>query len=240
MKKQILNLSWLFVLALALPLFTQCDKNDDPVEEKKLLLVDETDGSSNMDIAVCQTSIDNLPVESLSQEEMDGILWMREEEKLARDVYLTLFTQWNAQVFENIASAEGTHFEVMRLLINRYNLTDPAAGNAAGVFTNPVIQNLYDSLTQVGSNSLVDALKVGATIEEIDILDLVDQINNIIDNQDLELIYANLLAGSRNHLRAYVKNLDRQGVTYVPQYLTQSAYDDIISEDWEQGRGNGR
>lgn len=36
----------------------------------------------------------NLPKEELNQTEIDGIMLMREEEKLAHDVYLTLHNKW--------------------------------------------------------------------------------------------------------------------------------------------------
>lgn len=40
----------------------------------------------------------------LTDAETDGILFMREEEKLARDVYLGLADPWDLRVFENIAA----------------------------------------------------------------------------------------------------------------------------------------
>ena len=90
------------------------------------------------------------------------------------------------------------------------------------------MQKLYDDLTQIGSKSWVEALKIGALIEEVDIIDLQRIVANDVDNADLAAVYANLIKGSKNHLQAFVKNLKNQGVTYVPQLLTQVEYDLIF------------
>jgi hypothetical protein len=93
----------------------------------------------------------------------------------------------------------------------------------------------------MGSESLLAGLKVGAAIEEIDILDLEEQLNNVVDNEDIKLVYNNLLRGSRNHLRAFVRNITNQGETYEPQYMNGDAYEEIIKTDMERGgKGKGK
>jgi len=87
-----------------------------------------------------------------------------------------------------------------------------------------------------GSNSLRDALEVGAAIEEIDILDLQEHMAET-DNDDITLVYENLMKGSRNHLRAFVSTLEKQGFEYASQYLSQEEYEDIISSPVERGEG---
>ena len=90
-----------------------------------------------------------------------------------------------------------------------------------------------------GSKSVADALKVGAAIEEIDIRDLQKRLAET-DNADIERVYNSLLAGSENHLRAFVSNLKTQtGETYAPQYLSQTAYNAIVTASGSQGGGNG-
>jgi hypothetical protein len=160
---------------------------------------------------------------------------MREEEKLARDVYLTLYDRWGLPIFQNIASSEATHMEAVKTLIDRYNLEDPAAGQYVGVFTNPTLQGLYDQLVEEGNRSLSSALRVGAAIEEIDILDLEERIAQT-ERADIKLVYENLMKGSRNHLRSFVSNLERrEGEVYQPQYVTQAAYDAIVAAPLERG-----
>jgi hypothetical protein len=179
--------------------------------------------------------------DELSGEEADGLLYMREEEKLARDVYLTLYETWDLPVFQNIADSEQTHMDAIRTLIDRYGLEDPVAGNAIGEFSDPTLQSLYDDLTASGQESLAAALRVGAAIEEIDIIDLEATIAQT-DEADIVRVYENLMRGSRNHLRAFVSTLDRQeGESYEPQYLEQDAYDEIVSASVERGaNGSGR
>ena len=87
----------------------------------------------------------------------------------------------------------------------------------------PRLQALYDQLVAGGSVSLVEALKVGAAIEEIDIIDLQAALA-LVDNRDIRLVYENLLSGSRNHLQAFVRALQQQGVVYTPQYLAPADY----------------
>jgi hypothetical protein len=176
---------------------------------------------------------------ALSEAEIEGILYMREEEKLARDVYLALYQKWGQPSFQNIANSEQTHTEAVLALIERYSLADPAADLPAGVFANATLQALYDQLVAEGSQSLASALRVGAAIEEIDILDLEKHVAQT-DQADIQTVYEDLLSGSYNHLRAFVSTLNRQtGEIYQPQHLDQAAYDVIVGDAIERGRGRG-
>jgi len=175
-----------------------------------------------------------MPKGTLTDLEKEGILYMREEEKLAKDVYLKLYEKWGLQIFNNIADAEETHMDAVKTLIDKYELQDPAAQNI-GEFNNPELQQLYNDLVEEGNKSLYDALKVGAAIEEIDIIDLKEYLSQT-DKEDIELVYENLMKGSRNHLRAFVKTIENQGYTYTPQYLSQEEYDEIVNSPTERGR----
>jgi hypothetical protein len=157
--------------------------------------------------------LESLPTGELSPAEEEALVFMREEEKLARDVYLFLYDQWRLPLFQNIATSEQTHSEAVAALLDRYGIADPAS-TVAGVFVNADLQSLYNQLTAQGSQSLADALKVGAEIEEIDILDLQSQLT-ITDNADIQQVFTNLLNGSYNHLRAFTSTLLNQaGETY--------------------------
>jgi hypothetical protein len=173
----------------------------------------------------------------LDANEIAALLYMREEEKLAHDVYLMLSAQWGLPIFENISQSEQSHTDSIKALIDRYNLTDPAS-NAIGVFTNPDLQDLYNILIARGNQSLRDALEVGAAIEEIDILDLENYLSQI-NNADIRQVFTNLLNGSYNHLSAFTKTLTQQeGVIYQPQYLSLDAYQAIVGAE-TVGRGRG-
>jgi len=192
----------------------------------------DADGTTQIAGGELQTQIDALPVATLSADQEAGLLQMREEEKLAHDVYVALYDQWQVQAFSNISKAELTHSEAVKVLLDRYGLDDPAAGNAAGVFTNPDLQALYDALVEQGSASLVAALTVGATVEDLDIADLQSLATQA---PDIQLVYDNLEKGSRNHLRAFTKQLVKNGATYTPAYISQADYDEIIAGEMEKG-----
>lgn len=179
-----------------------------------------------------------LPVQSLSETETAGLLLMREEEKLARDVYETLYDKWGLQIFSNISQSEQTHAEAVRTIIVKYNLEDPVVDDTIGVFVNSDMKKLYNDLTTKGLVSLEEALIVGATIEDLDIFDLQKLIADT-DNEDIKLVYENLLRGSRNHLRAFTSQLKLRNTTYTPQYITQGDFESIVTSEQEKGSGNG-
>ncbi len=172
----------------------------------------------------------------LTEAEIASLNFMREEEKLAHDVYLTLHDMWGLPIFQNISASEQNHMDSVLAVLQKYGQLDPASGNPVGVFVDPTLQNLYDQMVSQGSQSLLEALRVGATIEEVDIIDLDTRLTQTA-NADIQLTYENLLSGSENHLRSFVSTLERQtGETYAPQYLTDDTYAAIMSG--ETGRNN--
>jgi len=193
-----------------------------------------TDATSATAIAALSTQLDALPPSDLSTTEASALVFMREEEKLARDVYQLLYTQWGQKVFSNIAASEQRHMDAVALLLTRYNLPDPAAATGTGVFQDPHVQELFNALMAQGQTSLSAALTVGATIEDLDIQDLQTRIA-ATDNADIALVFNELMKGSRNHMRAFISQLTKQGVTYTPQYITQAEFDAIINSPTETG-----
>ena len=179
--------------------------------------------------------IKSLPRQSLSEEEIRDLTHMREEEKLARDVYLTLSRYYSLPVFKNIARSENQHTKMIKLLLDKYSLPDPVSetGGKIGVFKDPDLQKLYNRLVSRGKRSLVDALQVGATIEDLDIKDLEDAISRT-DNRDVRFVYQNLMKGSQNHMRAFVRLLRRFGSDYTPRYISQEEFNRILAV---KGRG---
>jgi len=143
----------------------------------------------------------------LSQEEIDGLIHMRLEEKLARDVYTTLGNTWNFKVFLNIRTAEQTHMEAVKRLLVKYGIEDPITSDEVGVFPDPQFQALYDQYVLQGSVSAYEAFMAGKTIEELDIADLQNQLTNVVDNPDIIRVYQNLKTASESHLAAFNKCL---------------------------------
>lgn len=171
---------------------------------------------------------------SLTQTDTDSLLFMREEEKLARDVYTVLGEIWQNPVFSRIAASEQNHMDAIKSRLDAYGLNDPA--QAAGVFTNSELQALYNSLIKKGSVSELEALKVGALIEEVDIQDLQNALS-ATSLPDLQRVYQNLESASENHLRAFVRSLQAAGESYTPQVLSSDEIQTILSATNSQGQG---
>jgi hypothetical protein len=171
---------------------------------------------------------------ALTDDEIAGLLWMREEEQLAHDVYVELGDLWGLRIFENIAASETTHIDAVVGLLDRYGIADPADGAGAGTFINPTIQGLYDRLIADGSRSLDAALGVGALIEELDISDLQARAA-ATEVAEITALYEHLLRGSRNHLRAFTSQLELRGTTYEPTQLDSATFDAIVSSETERG-----
>ena len=144
---------------------------------------------------------------TVTQEEIDGLIHMRIEEKLARDVYTVMGTTYNAQVFLNIKLSEQAHMTAVKRMLDKYSIPDPLTSDEVGVFPDATFQALYDQLVAQGSVSLNDALLVGVEIEELDIADLDNQLTNVVTNPGIIRLYTNLKAGSVSHLAAFNRNL---------------------------------
>ena len=186
-----------------------------------------------------EETLEALSDSDMTEAESQGILFMREEEKLARDVYLALAETWNMNIFSNIARSEQTHMDSVLTLIEMSDLEDPVGDAENGVFENQDLQTLYDDLVERGSLSLDEAMLVGGAIEEIDILDLQNYLAETENGAAIE-VYQNLLMGSINHLRSFVRTYERQtGEIYQPQFMSQEAYDELMSSNADRGNGGG-
>jgi hypothetical protein len=171
-------------------------------------------------------------LKALTAEEIDSLNYMLEEEKLARDVYTVLGEKWNVRVYGNIARSEQQHLDSIHFALE-------AAGQnpqqlPAGQFSSPDFQALYNELVAEGSKELLAALQVGATIEDLDIADLQEAVEKT-ENASLVLLYENLMKGSRNHLRSFVRQLDKYGEEYDAKYISAEYLDEITGSRNERG-----
>lgn len=182
-----------------------------------------------------RTSDLTLPLGTLTQIEIDFLNHMREEEKLAHDVYLFLYQKWQYPIFLNIAESELQHTQTMSWLLSRYQLSDPATNLPAGQYNNPELQKLYEKFIREGSESLQKALIVGATIEDLDIFDL-QKAQAETKQADILQAYQNLERGSQNHLRSFNRMLQRNGWQYQPQYISLEKFQQIIAGNNKNGR----
>jgi len=153
----------------------------------------------------------------LTEAEENHILYMREEEKLARDVYLTLYELWGAEIFANISESEQRHMDALKNLVTRHELIDTGTNDAVGEFANPDFADLYDQLVMDGSESLEAALGRGVYIEDLDITDLERALKET-SMRAVERVFQNLLNGSYNHLDPFQEALGADG-TECPAQL---------------------
>lgn len=180
----------------------------------------------------CSSDDDDIIVVPLTTVEIEDLKVLREEEKLARDVYLYAYDVYGMDIFINISISEQKHMDKILTLLNTYNIDDPALANR-GEFTNQTLQGLYNQLTAQVDISLLEALKVGTTIEDLDIKDIID-FENRTDKADILNTYDKLKCGSRNHMRSYYQQLVNNGVTYSSQFISAAELSAIITSSNEQ------
>ncbi|MHB0755934.1 DUF2202 domain-containing protein [Polaribacter sp. M15] len=168
---------------------------------------------------------------TILQEDIDALLFMLEEEKLARDTYEYLDNTWSLSQFENIKKSEQAHMDAIEDVLKQNEISYTILPK--GVFSNKDLQAHYNTFKVEGAKSTIDALQIGATIEDLDIKDLENYVS-LTKNSTLISIYQNLICGSRNHLRSFMRGLDNNEGTYTPQFITQDAFDAIISSGQEQ------
>ena len=161
---------------------------------------------------------------NLTEEEKQSLIYMREEEKLARDVYLKMLDKYNVRVFNNISAAELRHMGFVKDVMDKYSVDDPVKTNDIGVFSNSTLGAEYNRLIEQGNLSLIDALKAGAEIEEMDISDINKELLKV-SNKDIIDNYTYLKNGSGNHLRAFMRNITRRGSTYEPKHLSKEEFE---------------
>lgn len=142
---------------------------------------------------------------ALTAADASSILFVKQEEKVARDVYRALATKWGHVTFANITLSEQQHMNAVDTLIARYGLTDTTPAEP-GRFSIPELQALYDELVLLGSKSLQDALAVGVLIEKTDIADLQEELG-VTQERAIRTVFSNLLQGSYNHLGAFTRAL---------------------------------
>lgn len=167
------------------------------------------------------------PLETAEQEDL---LYLYEEEKMARNLYQQLGEQFQTvPVFKNITNSEDRHTARVASMLSRYSIDYSAlAANPAGQFSNTRIQEKFNELITLGLTDNAEALRVGAMVEEADIADLKEAIT-ATTHEDLRCVFTNLRNASINHLQAFVRNLERLGETYQPQIVSEEEYAELLT-----------
>lgn len=183
-------------------------------------------------ITLASCAKDDIVTSAVTTQEKSDIIFLRQEEKLAHDVYIYAFQKYGHYIFNNISNSEQTHMDQMTGLLTKYNITDPVAGFSDGEFADTQLLALYNELIQKVDVSLEDALEVGATIEDLDISD-IENFYAHTTKVDVIKVYDLLNCGSRNHLRGFTGQLKTLGITYIPQFLSVNDYHAIVNGSHE-------
>lgn len=138
---------------------------------------------------------------AISDKQKSDLLFMYQEEKLARDVYTTFSKIYTLPVFGNISKSETTHMSQIKTLLITYQIPVPELED--GKFLDKDLQKLYTKMIKDGKVSQKNALKVAISIEEKDIQDLKEKIKDV--PTDIKLVYQNLLLGSEKHKKSFSK-----------------------------------
>ena len=206
MKTSIIKTGLLIITSILLISSTSCNKDEDIIDNQ-------------------QNNNNNTQNSTLTQEEKDGLLFMWEEEKLARDTYKYLDSIWGINQFANIKNSEQRHMESVEALLDKYGI--PYTLLPEGEFSDRDIQALYDDFVVTGATSKVAALTIGATIEDLDIFDLKQMIQDY-SQADINQVLEQLLCASGNHMQAFTKGLNNNGSSYTPQYISTAEYQEIL------------
>ncbi len=179
------------------------------------------------------TKKDDAVIVPVNDQEKSDLIFLREEEKLAHDVYIYAFRKYNNSTFSNIANSEQSHTNSVLNLLTQRNISDPAANLKEGEFLNQDLQAIYNSLVATVDSSENHALIVGATIEDLDLNDIHHFYANTTNSENL-LVYDRLTCGSRNHMRSFTKQLTSLGINYQPQFISLSEFNSIVNGQNEQ------
>lgn len=213
--------------------FTSCETksneiNNDLVSDTDLI---DAENVSMADQLLIGLSANQIVPGDVTETDIEHLLYMLEEEKLAHDVYVYFNEKFNRRVFQNISKSEAVHQKAVMYLINLFGIEAPDS-KPAGEFHHPELQALYTKVT-TEAETLEDALKASALIEEVDIMDLKKAISET-ENENIKRVFSNLLQASGYHLKAFVKNLSVRGIDYQPQFLSQEEFNTIL----ENSRSN--
>lgn len=159
-------------------------------------------------MAAGRSSVVDVDVQTVTPVQQRDLQFTREEERMARDLYKLFADKYDAlPVFDRISWSEQRHFDAVGNMLVRYDVQDPSAGKAAGIYADTAIQKLYDGWKTQGLKSSDEALKAAIALETRDIADLAKLIakNN---PSDVESLYTQLLAASKHHLAAFTSIAD--------------------------------
>lgn len=229
----------LFSLAVAMTLiFGSCQKSDNPQTEIEMpqdqmldVISVNADGVTMFNTSNVVPSFETTA--ELTSDEIEFLYAVREDEKLARDIYNSFYSLYASKPMSNIAKAEENHIAAVERLFYFYSINYPAVGEA-GVFADATRQSYYNELISKGT-TLLDAYKAAAYLEEKDIADY-EAVLPSITNPNIKLVIEHLIKGSINHFKATLRQIDALGGEYQAAVLSQERYTEIVNSNFANGK----
>lgn len=220
--------NFVLVITLSIFIFASCeaksnDTNNDLMSDTELINAENL----MIDQPLIAFTASQTDPGTVTETDVEHLLFMLEEEKLAHDAYVYFNEKYNRRVFQNISKSEAVHQKAIMYLIKLFGVEAPET-KPFGEFYNADLQALYTKLT-TEAKTLEDALKTGALIEEVDIIDLKKAISET-QNENIKRVFSNLLRASGYHLKAFVRNLSVRGIDYQPQLLSQEEFNAILGK----------
>ncbi|NTV17903.1 MAG: DUF2202 domain-containing protein [Bacteroidales bacterium] len=191
----------------------------------------KSDGATTFALAGVTPAFDSTA--DLTADEIEFIYAVREDEKVARDLYFSFFGTFGLKPFENIGKAEDNHIKATEKLFDYYEIDYPALSEN-GKFENAIRQKLFDSLLLKGTPEL-EAFKVMAMLEESNIVEYGEVLKTIA-NPNIKIVIENLARASANHFKAAIRQITALGGTYTPALMTQEQYKAVIAIGFEKGK----
>ena len=227
--KKVLALLFAAFTIAAIWLIISCSKSNNLMTDENLLNGSATsENELYSDITAEELPDCNFKIVSstdLTDIEVEMLQYVREEEKMARDVYLVLSGKFKKAIFKKIALSEQEHMDKVLCLMIHFNVEDPAS-DEIGEFTNHHIQDMYDDLIDLATN-IINGLTAGAIIEDYDIKDLNDWME-VTENESIISVFSNIVCGSGNHIISFTELLNGFDTEYTPTYITEEEYQAIL------------
>jgi len=227
----------LAICAISLSL-ASCTKETNPNTPEPLvsatpsdIIEVKSDGATTFALAGVTPAFDSTA--DLTADEIEFIYAVREDEKVARDLYFSFFGTFGLKPFENIGKAEDNHIKATEKLFDYYEIDYPALSEN-GKFENAIRQKLFDSLLLKGTPEL-EAFKVMAMLEESNIVEYGEVLKTIA-NPNIKIVIENLARASANHFKAAIRQITALGGTYTPALMTQEQYRAVIAIGFEKGK----
>jgi len=157
----------------------------------------------------CGTT-DGTTTATLSEAELNDLIYLVKLEKMAYEVYTTLGQTYSTMpILGNISEAEYRHWKVLQNLFVKYSETDPTKDGEVdlgiGLYNDDDMSDAYDEAITYGGVSLLQAMETGAIIEQLEL----DSLNNALGRTvlpDLTTIYNNFINADGAHLTAFEKH----------------------------------